>query len=58
LQHELDQNKAEQAQVDNRLAALETELRRKAANPDPDLVARLERAESELAGKKDRKAKP
>lgn len=58
LQHELEQNKVEQAQVDGRLAALETELRRKAAHPDPDLVARLERAESELAGKKDRKAKP
>jgi hypothetical protein len=58
LQHELEQNKVEQAQVDGRLAALETELKRKAAHPDPDLVARLERAESELAGKKDRKAKP
>ena len=57
LQHELDQSRVEHAQVDGRLAALEAELRRKMANPDPDLVARLERAESELAGRKDRKAK-
>lgn len=57
LQHELDQSRVEHAQVDGRLAALEAEVRRKAANPDPDLVARLERAESELAGRKDRKAK-
>ena len=57
LQHELDQSRVEHAQVDGRLAALEAELRRKAANPDPDLVARLERAESELAGRKDRKVK-
>ena len=58
LQHELDQSKVEHAQVDGRLATLEVELRRKTTHPDPDLVARLERAESELAGKKDRKAKP
>lgn len=57
LQHELDQSRVEHAQVDGRLAALEAEVQRKAANPDPDLVARLERAESELAGRKDRKAK-
>jgi hypothetical protein len=54
----LDQSKVEHAQVDGRLATLEAELRRKAAHPDPDLVARLERAESELAGRKDRKTKP
>lgn len=58
LEHELEQSKTEHVQVDGRLAALEAELKRKAAHPDPDLVARLERAESELAGKKDRKAKP
>ena len=58
LQDELEQSKTEHVQVDGRLAALEAELKRKAAHPDPDLVARLERAESELAGKKDRKAKP
>jgi septal ring factor EnvC (AmiA/AmiB activator) len=58
LEHELEQSKNEHVQVDGRLAALEAELTRKAAHPDPDLVARLERAESELAGKKDRKAKP
>jgi hypothetical protein len=57
LQHELDQSKVEHAQMDGRLATLEAELRRKTAHPDPDLVARLERAESELAGKKDRKVK-
>ena len=57
LQDELDQGKVEHAQVDGRLATLEAELRRKASRPDPDLVARLERAESELAGRKDRKAK-
>src|ERR1700681_1701469 len=58
LEHELDQSKVEHAQVDGRLATLEAELRRKAAHPDHDLVARLERAESELAGRKDRKTKP
>ena len=58
LQNELDQSKVEHAQVDGRLATLEAELRRKVANPDPDLVARLERAEAELAGRKTRKAKP
>jgi hypothetical protein len=57
LQHELDQSKIEQAQVDGRLAALEVELRRKVAHPDADLVVRLERAESELAGRKARKAR-
>ena len=57
LQNELDQNKTEQAQVDGRLATLEAELRRKVANPDPDLVARLERAEAELAGRKTKKVK-
>lgn len=57
LQHELDQSKVEHAQVDGRLATLENELRRKTTHPDPDLVARLERAESELSGRKDRKAK-
>ena len=57
LQNELDQNKAEQAQVDARLATLEAELRRKVANPDPDWVARLERAEAELAGRKTKKVK-
>ena len=44
--------------MDGRLATLEAELKRKTAHPNPDLVARLERAESELAGKKDRKVKP
>ncbi len=58
LQNELDQSKVEHAQVDGRLATLEAELRRKVANPDPDLIARLERAEAELAGRKTRKAKP
>ena len=57
LQHELDQSKAEHAQMDGRLASLEAEVKRKAAHPDADLVARLERAEAELAGKKIRKAK-
>ncbi len=57
LQHELDQSKAEHAQMDGRLASLEAEVKRKAAHPDADLVARLERAEAELAGKKVRKAK-
>lgn len=57
LQHELDQSKAEHAQMDGRLASLEAEVKRKAAHPDADLVARLERAEAELAGKKPRKAK-
>jgi chromosome segregation ATPase len=57
LQHELDQSKAEHAQMDGRLASLEAEVKRKAAHPDADLVARLERAEAELAGKKARKAK-
>ncbi len=57
LQHELDQSKIEQAQVDGRLAALEVELRRKVAHPDAELVVRLERAESELAGRKARKAR-
>lgn len=57
LQHELDQSKAEHAQMDSRLASLEAEVKRKAAHPDADLVARLERAEAELAGKKVRKAK-
>jgi hypothetical protein len=58
LQHELDQSKVEHAQVDGRLATLEAALKRKTSHPDPDLVARLERAESELAGRKDRKTKP
>ncbi len=58
LEHELEQSKTEHVQVDGRLAALEAELKRKAAHPDPDLVARLERAESELAGKREGKAKP
>jgi hypothetical protein len=58
LQYELDQSKVEYAQVDGRLATLEAEVRHKAAHPDPDLVARLERAESELAGRKDRRTKP
>ena len=57
LQHELDQSKVEHAQVDERLATLEVELRRKVAHPDADLVVRLERAESELAGRKVRKAR-
>jgi hypothetical protein len=57
LQHELEQSKAEHVQVDERLAVLEAELKRKTAHPDPDLVARLERAESELAGRKNRKVK-
>jgi len=57
LQHELDQSKAEHAQMDGRLASLEAEVKRKSAHPDADLVARLERAEAELAGKKIRKAK-
>jgi hypothetical protein len=57
LQHELDQSKAEHTQMDGRLASLEAEVKRKAAYPDADLVARLERAEAELAGKKIRKAK-
>lgn len=52
LQHELDQAKAEHAQVDGRLAALEAELLRRSASPDAELVARLQRAESELAGRK------
>jgi hypothetical protein len=52
LQHELDQSKAEAAQVDSRLASLEAEMKRRAANPDSELVARLQRAESALAGKK------
>ena len=57
LQHELDQSKADHAQVDGRLATLEAEMKRKAAHPDPDLVARLERAEAELAGRSARKVK-
>ncbi len=57
LQHELDQNKTEQAQMDGRLATLEAELKRRAVHSDADLVARLERAESELAGRKARKVK-
>lgn len=53
LQHELDQSKAAHAQVDSRLASLEAEMRRRAlANPDAELVARLEKAESELANRK------
>ena len=58
LRNELDQSKVEHAQVAGRLATLEAELRRKVAHPDPDLVARLERAEAELAGRKSRKVKP
>lgn len=52
LQSELDQAKAEHAQVDGRLAALEAEMQRRSSNPDAELVARLQRAESELAGRK------
>jgi hypothetical protein len=52
LQSELDQAKAEHAQLDGRLAALEAELQRRSSNPDAELVARLQRAESELAGRK------
>src|SRR5260370_31801566 len=47
LEHELEQSKTEHVQVDGRLAALEAELKRTAAHPDPDLVARLERAGAE-----------
>ena len=58
LEHELEQSKSEHAQMDGRLASLEAEVKRKAAHPDADLVARLERAEAELAGRKARKTKP
>lgn len=52
FEHELQESQAERAKLDSRLVALEAEWNRRAANPDADLVARLERAESELAGRK------
>jgi Skp family chaperone for outer membrane proteins len=55
LAKQLEDRKAIQAQMEERVTQLETELQRRKADPIQELVARLQRAEAQLSGKRPRK---